>query len=306
MIIEVAINGATPQSRNPNVPRSPEEIIPDVLACLDAGASVVHTHIDDMRLNGEEAADRYLASYRPIIAARPDAILYGTIGGGTTIEERCQHTQMLADSGTMRMAFADPGSTSFAVPNEVGLPKRMRSLTGNEEQMGWLYINPYEEIEYTFDLLSRYKLGPGISIYEPNFLRSTVVWHRAGRLPRGAFVKLYMVGDYNSIDGSKSYPFWGLPATALSVEAYLQILEETNLPWAVATFGGDVTETGLSEFAIKRGGHVRVGLEDYAGSRSPANAELVAEVVELARVTGRSVATCDQAAAILDLPRRTA
>ena len=80
----------------------------------------------------------------------------------------------------------------------------------------------------------------------------------------------------------------------------------TSLPWAVAVIGGDVTACGMARLALERGGHVRVGLEDYAGPRTPTNAELVAEVVALARAAGRSVATPAQAARLLSLPARTA
>ena len=47
VIIEAAINGATPKSRNPHVPRSVDEIVIDAVACIDAGASIVHNHNDD-------------------------------------------------------------------------------------------------------------------------------------------------------------------------------------------------------------------------------------------------------------------
>jgi uncharacterized protein (DUF849 family) len=42
-------------------------------------------------------------------------------------------------------------------------------------------------------------------------------------------------------------------------------------------------------------------LEDYVGDRHPTNAELVAEVVEIARVAGRPVADSAQAAATLGI-----
>jgi uncharacterized protein (DUF849 family) len=81
------------------------------------------------------------------------------------------------------------------------------------------------------------------------------------------------------------------------------MLGERPLPWMVGVLGGDVTRT-LAEAAIRRGGHVRVGLEDYAGPRVPRNEELVAEIVELARRAGRPVATCAEAAALLGVPRQ--
>jgi uncharacterized protein (DUF849 family) len=97
---------------------------------------------------------------------------------------------------------------------------------------------------------------------------------------------------------------FGLPPTRRSLDAYLAMLEGHDLPWAVAVIGGDVVESGLARLAIERGGHVRVGLEDYAGPRTPANAELVREVVSLAAAVGRPVATTAEAAHLLDLPRQ--
>jgi uncharacterized protein (DUF849 family) len=151
------------------------------------------------------------------------------------------------------------------------------------------------------------KLGPGISIYEPNFLRTTLVYERAGVLPQGAFVKFYMAGDYNFMDGTKTYQFWGLPATPTGVAAYreMMILAGSKLPWAVTVMGGDVTATGLSKLAIEQGGHIRLGLEDFCGERQPRNIELVEEVVALARKAGRPLATSDEAAELLNLPRKT-
>jgi uncharacterized protein (DUF849 family) len=71
----------------------------------------------------------------------------------------------------------------------------------------------------------------------------------------------------------------------------------------VAVIGGDVVATGLARAALERGGHVRVGLEDYAGPRTPTNVELVREVVALAAAVGRPVSTAAGAAALLGLPR---
>src|SRR2546430_16094550 len=87
VIIEVAINGVTGKDRNPHVPCTPDEIANDALRCLAAGAAIVHNHIDGAPADGAEAAERYLAAWRPILAARPDAILYPTVGAGAPIED---------------------------------------------------------------------------------------------------------------------------------------------------------------------------------------------------------------------------
>ena len=157
VIIEVALNGATSKQQNSHVPRSPAEIAEDGRGCLEVGAAIVHTHVDEMSADPERAAKRYEAGWRPILDARPDALLYPTIGFGETFAERYAHHELLADRG-------------------------------------------------------------------------------------------------------------------------------------------------LARLALERGGHLRVGLEDFAGARRPSNAELVREAVELAAAVGRPVASCAEAAAILDLP----
>jgi uncharacterized protein (DUF849 family) len=103
-------------------------------------------------------------------------------------------------------------------------------------------------------------------------------------------VKLYFGGDAS--------PF-GLPPTRPSLDAYLTMLEPEGLSWSVAVLGGDVIGCGLARLALERGGHLRVGLEDYAGARQPTNQELVREAVALCAEVGRPVASCAQAWALL-------
>lgn len=130
------------------------------------------------------------------------------------------------------------------------------------------------------------------AILEKTGLCSVLGQSAAGRLPP-AKIQLYF--------GGPVLPF-GLPPTAASLDAYLAMLAGSGLPWMVGVLGGDVTES-LAQLAIDGGGHVRVGFEDYAGGREPRNEDLVAEVVEMARRSGRAVATPAQAAEILGVPR---
>jgi uncharacterized protein (DUF849 family) len=77
--------------------------------------------------------------------------------------------------------------------------------------------------------------------------------------------------------------------------------------WLVSSFGNDCVGCGLAEAAIKRGGHVQVGLEPYTesgvtGARVPTNLELGLEMVALAEKYDRPIATPAQAAQVLNLP----
>ncbi len=38
VIIEVALNGATPTQRNPNVPQTQQSLVEDAIRCIEAGA----------------------------------------------------------------------------------------------------------------------------------------------------------------------------------------------------------------------------------------------------------------------------
>ncbi len=292
LIIEAALNGGTSKRRNPHTPKTPDEIAADALACLDAGATVIHTHLDGLRQTGEEAAAGYLAGWAPVLAARPDTIVYGTVAEGRDVETRFGHYRPLAAAG-MRMGAFDPGSVNLATHGEDGLPG----------PVSFVYQTSFKDIAALADLLVEARLGPAIAIYEPGWLRATLAYEKAGRLPAGAFVKLYLAGDYNFLDGQKSGVTFGLPPTRKALDAYLEMMEGSSLPWAASVIGGCVASTGLARMAIERGGHVRVGLEDYGGEDHPTNAALVAEVVEIARACGRPIATSPQAAEILGLPR---
>ena len=47
VILELAVNGAMPRSRNRHVPRDPGEIAEVALAGVELGASIVHSHNDE-------------------------------------------------------------------------------------------------------------------------------------------------------------------------------------------------------------------------------------------------------------------
>ena len=285
LIIEAAINGATRKDSNPYVPRSVEEIVASACASLDAGAAIVHHHNDEGLREPRHASAPYREAWTAIYEHAPDAVLYPTMGGGgphTTIRERYAHVEELTDAGLLRMALIDPGSVSLGPVDDEGLPAPVELV----------YQNTFADVRYMADRCRERGLAVHVSIFEPGFLRVALAYHAAGRLPAGVKIQLYF--------GGPLLPF-GLPPAAASLEAYLAMLEGSDLPWMVGVLGGNVSAT-LAELAIARGGHVRVGLEDYAGSKQPSNAELVADVVRMAQRLRRPIATAAQAAEILRLP----
>ncbi|HXH21114.1 MAG TPA: 3-keto-5-aminohexanoate cleavage protein, partial [Dehalococcoidia bacterium] len=65
--------------------------------------------------------------------------------------------------------------------------------------------------------------------------------------------------------------------------------------------GGDVVGCGIAEEAMRRGGHVQVGLEPYGGPGTPANVDLVRAAAAVAAKVGRPVATIAEARRIIGI-----
>lgn len=290
VVIEAAINGETRPERNPHVPRDPEAIVADVFRCLDAGASLIHAHSDDIRLTGRVAAERYLAAWRPILAQRPETLWYPTLGVGADMAESLSHIDVLAEEIGMRLGICDPGSTNIGGPDAEGLP------------VGLVYANSYDDVRVAFAQCERLRIGPSLAIYEPGWLRTVLAFHRAGRLPGGSMVKLYFGGEYGLFATQPGVSF-GLAPTEHALLAYLDLLAGVDLPWSVSVWGGDLFATPIARLALERGGHLHVGLEEhFHPEHKPTNEELVEQAVALAAAVGRPVAAPSEAEKILRLP----
>jgi uncharacterized protein (DUF849 family) len=271
VVVEAAINGA-----HPDAPRMPDEIARCARACFDAGAAVVHNHID-LFGTAEEAAARYREGWDPVLAARSDALLYPTINGIGPVEERYSHIAPLAESGALRIGLIDPGSVNLGA--------------------SFAYVNGGSDIEHQWKLCDTFGLVPGMSIFEPGFLRAALAYWRAGKLPPGTMLRFYFGGREAEADGGFTF---GFAPTERALDAYLELLGDCPLPWSVAVVGGDLFATDLPELALERGGHLRVGLEDHRGRRA-SNEALVEQAVAAVRASGRPLADCATAAAFLGL-----
>ena len=282
VIIEAAVNGVTPRERTPHVPRTPAEVAADAIACIEAGASIVHSHTDDPVLDMVTAAHDpapYIEAWSPVLERFPDALLYPTMTGGgphTTFERRYAHIPSIAEAGVLPMGIVDPGSVNIGGLEPDGRPAATDVV----------YINSLFDVRQMFETCAELGVPVNISIFDGSFMRTAVAYARSGGLPHGATIKIFF--------GSDHVPF-GIPATRAGLEAYLDILGDCTLPWSVALPGGDVLESEVGVLAFERGGHVRVGLEDYAGPDQPTNVELVTRAVEAAARHGRPPATAAEA-----------
>jgi 3-keto-5-aminohexanoate cleavage enzyme len=285
VIIEAAINGTTRREQNPHVPLSADEIALDALACIDAGAAIIHNHVNVIGQGAEASAEAYFQSWMPVFAKRTDALIYPTIDYGAN-GVSYEHLALIGKAGYLRLGICDPGSVNLGWMSAEG-------------PTGIAYVNSFETIGDALDIHAQYQAGPSLAIYEPGFLRTFLAFQRAGRVPKGAMLKFYFSSDH----GLYGAPF-GMPPTVRALDLYLDILGDNPTPWAVSIAGGDVVHSDIGLAALKRGGHLHIGLEFFRGERTPRNVELVNEAVALCQSANRPVATPDEAAAILGIPER--
>ncbi len=286
VIIEAAINGTTSRDRNPSVPRTPEEIAEEAIRCIEAGASIIHNHNDDPVLDmvtRAHAAGPYVEAWRPVLERHPGVFLYPTMTGGgphTTVEERYGHIPKIADAGVLRMGIVDPGSVNLGGFDADGAPSASEIV----------YLNSAADIRHMVDTCTALGVPVSFSIFDGSFMRTAVAYIRSGRIRHGGQIKIFFGSDFA--------PF-GIPATPAGLEAYLDILGDCPLPWSVALPGGDILENEVGRLALERGGHLRVGLEDYAGKGEPTNLEIIERTAKLIDEVGRTIATPAQTAELM-------
>jgi 3-keto-5-aminohexanoate cleavage enzyme len=293
VVIEVALT--TNPVRNPTAPGTVDELVAQGLACMEAGASIVHMHLPDIFVPAAEATRQYLECFTPWLERDPDVLCLPTNGFGDTLPEKFGHQWALHDAGALRLAFVDPGATIFGSPGPDGAP----------EPDGYLYSFNYDAMTYAIDEGAARGMGLHFACFEPGWVRNVLAYWRAGRVPAGSFVKFYFGGEYGVLARGPGVTF-GLAPTLTGLAAYRELLdlEGCDLPWFSAVVGGDLLDTPVARATVEQGGHLRVGLEDHIGEGHPTNVELVEQAARLCAEVGRPVATPSQTIDVLGLPER--
>lgn len=282
LVIEAAINGSTAKETNPNVPRTVDEIVATALACVRSGASIVHNHNDEPNFGepSTHSPDPYEKAWRTIWEAHPTLLMHPTTSGNRSagIAERFSHIDELHRRGALTMSTADGGCLSFAFDGVEG-PMSLPTFGNSADEVAWI-----------FGWCRDTDMPVHVSIFEPGMLRLALAHHRAGSLPRRTKIQLYFGGPA---------ALFGLPPTRSSLDAYVAMLTDVGLPWMAGVLWGDVLGSGLAEAALRAGGHIRVGLEDYAGPEQLTNEDLVRRAAELGSDLGRTVVEVDDVRAAL-------
>ena len=282
VLIEAAI---TPLRKGAPV-QTADQTVDEAVASLAAGAAIIHHH-HDFTLAEPAAIAEVIDVETRILAAYPHAYMYADYLRGDSMAEKNAHLQPMADTGVLRMVALDPGLTQFGHLDD-GLPSR--HIQGG---------TTFPEAAAVTEFASSQRVPLSVGIYEPGNLRWAIAYARAGKFPIGTMIKLYFGGDY-AMGGVRTPAVnFGLYPTKAALDLYLSMLDGVDIPWIVSVQGGVLLDTPIARYALERGGHLRVGVEDTAGATEMTNAETVQAAADLAAAVGRPVAEGQDATTVL-------
>ena len=290
LIIEVRVNEYSMRDGNPNVPWTPEEIGRDARAIEAAGASVIHFHA--RKPDGSPAHE--IADYAAAIRAireHSDLLINPTLGqitkGGTL--ERIAHLEAFAGDPVLQPEIVglDPGSTNIDV-----FDAHARRFMSADK----VYVNAHSTLLAFTARFRELGIKPALACWSVPFLRSAAALMDMEAAAEPGYL-LLVHGEGGQLGAH--------PATPEGLRAFTDHLPRgRRVEWAVCCKGGNAFPLAMN--AIATGGHVAIGIGDYPYPElgQPDNATLVREVVRLARLVGRPVATPARTRSILGLPAR--
>lgn len=272
LIITAALCGAgTTKAQTPHVPITPDEIAADAVACVKAGASVVHIHVRDA--NGKNSMETgifvdVVKKVRQALAKEGlDAVLNLTTSGSAFSEElRLAHLPVLMPE----MCSYDPGSMNWA--------------------NSYVFLNTPKFLEKLGTTCQELQIKPEVEIFDAGMIGNVEYYLKKGFLK--APVHYQFVLDVSG----------GMPGNLESLAYFLPKLPEGST-WSITGIGKSHVPMMLAGLAAGCDG-LRVGLEDniFLEKGVPAtNEQLVARAVEFGKIAGREIATADEARQMLGL-----
>ncbi|MCL0101548.1 3-keto-5-aminohexanoate cleavage protein [Dehalococcoidia bacterium] len=289
MMISAAINEASTKEQNPHVPYGVDEIVEDSIACVDAGASIIHFHARDSQTGDQiwEGYDDYVKVMEAIRKER-DVILYPSFPPNRPKEERFAHVIALADNPSVGLELVAFGIGSTNMGTYDPDKNELRTHT---------HVNPHEDVIYFIESMTSRGIKPALGIRDVGHMRHLAMYRDMGLIEDPATI------DITITDGDTFGPY----PNARGIMMYLDMIPPgMDLNWFVASYGARGTGASfrrMSMLASAMGGHVRVGLGDNPNldGQTYTNAEQVRITADMARQAGREVAKTADARQLLGL-----
>lgn len=270
LIITIAPTGNVPtRADNSSTPVTIDQIVADIKACREHGASVAHIHVRDEEEKPTCERSLYKAVLDRLKEEKSDIITQvstGARGGGNALDWRGQMLDLGAE-----MASLSIGSSNFA--HQVN-------------------SNSFELIEHLAKIMYDNNLKPELECFDLGMIDNARILLKRGIIKGPLHFNLVM-NVYGSVSGT--------PRNLLHMVESLP----DNSTFSVSGIGP--SQIPMLTMAMVLGGHVRTGLEDTLLLRKgvPAsNVTLIERVVKIANSIEREIATPNEAREILSLPLR--
>ena len=296
VIITCAVTGAihTP-SMSPYLPITPKEIADAAVAAAEAGAAIVHLHARDP-VDGSPTQDpKYFREFAPEIARRSDVVINFTTGGAPTmaIEERLQPALQLKPE----VASLNMGSMNFGLfPMLERFPhlKHAWERPYLEGSVDRIFKNTFKDIEHILTSCEANNTRFEIECYDIGHLYTAKHFFDRGVVKAPLFIQ----SVFGILGGIGPHP-----DDVMHMKRTADRLFGDQYRWSV--LGAGRNQLPIAAMSAAMGGNVRVGLEDSLwlgpGKLAESNAAQVRAVRAIIEGMGLSIATPDEARAILQL-----
>jgi len=296
VIITCAVTGAihTP-SMSPYLPVTPEEIAEAAVGAAEAGAAVIHLHARDPVTGKPDQTPEAFARFLPRIKQATNAVVNLTTGGAPymTVAERIKP----AETFKPEVASLNMGSMNFGLYPMLNRFKDFKhewEEQALENSRDLVFRNTFKDIEFVLRTLSDSGTRFEFECYDTSHL-----YNLAHFLDRGLVrAPLFVQSVFGILGGIGPHP-----EDVLHMKRTADRLFGNQYKWSV--LGAGKNQLAIAAQAAAMGGNVRVGLEDSLwagrGRLAQSNAEQVRLVRQIIEGLGRSVATPDEARAMLEL-----
>jgi uncharacterized protein (DUF849 family) len=243
VMLTVALTGAGDTvEKNSNVPVTPEEIADSAIKCAKAGATVAHIHVRDPQTGKlSHNVEFFKKAVELIRAADEDIIINITSGGGGDFIPNIENPEV------------GGAGTDMQTPEQrhepVGklLPEMCTLDCGSVNMGDDVYLSPTNWLRKQAALVQEAGVKPELECFDTGHV---------------SFAKQLI--KEGLIDGQPLFQFclgipWGLENDPETIE-YLKTRIPADASWSA--FGIGRLQLPTVEEAAKRGGNVRVGLED--------------------------------------------
>ena len=296
VIISCAVTGSihTP-SMSPHLPVTAQEISESALGAAEAGAAIVHLHARDPDTGKPVHTPEDFGPFLRVIKQSSNVVVNLTTGASPYMP--VEYRVKPAEVWKPEVASLNMGSMNFGLFPMLKRYKEFKHAWEPEMLEGshdLVFRNSFKDIRYALETLNVTGTRYEFECYDTSHLYNLHYFWSEGLVQAPLFIQTC----FGLLGGIGSHP-----DDVMHMKRTADRLFGDNYRWSVLAAGA--AQMKVAAMAASMGGHVRVGLEDSLwlgrGELAPSNAAQVTRVRQIIEGLGLTVATPEEARAILSL-----